>query len=269
LETKLNKYVIGAGGLVVAGLAFAGGLMATSLAPNSNAAPEIVALDTAATSPDQAAFDSQIRDFLQRNPEVVIEAQQRYAEIQAADEAKAVQAAMATFAPRLTTDPGLPVLGNPNGSKVVVEFFDYNCGYCRRAHEDVLALKASDPEIKIVLRPFPILGPESQQAHVVASAFHALMPQKYTEFHDALLTSPGTVDEGAAMAAAKSLGADETMLRAEMAKTSVNDNFGKTYEIANGLKITGTPTYVIGNTVLPGAVGLEAMKSAVAQLATN
>ncbi|MBR7518288.1 thioredoxin domain-containing protein, partial [Mycobacterium tuberculosis] len=75
------------------------------------------------------------------------------------------------------------VFGNPKGDVTVVEFFDYNCGYCKRALPDMDALLKSDPKLRFVMKEFPILGPDSTKAHIVAKAFKALMPEKYLEFH--------------------------------------------------------------------------------------
>ena len=84
-----------------------------------------------------------------------------------------------------------PVVGNPNGKVTIVEFYDYNCGFCKRALEDMRELTAADPDLRFVLKEFPILGPDSQKAHIVASAFQRLMPEKYEEFHMQLLGSQG------------------------------------------------------------------------------
>jgi protein-disulfide isomerase len=261
----MKKLVMIAGGALIACGAFAAGLVVPSLVPSPAAEPEVVSL----ASEDQGPLDAEIRSFLERHPEVVIEAQNRHAQLQADEAAKLVRVTLEENRSQLAGDPGLPVIGNPDGKRTIIEFFDYNCGYCRRAHEDMLALKEAYPDLRIVLRPFPILGPESMQAHVVASAFHVLMPEKYAEFHDALLTSPGTNDEASAIEAAKALGADEALLRAEMAKTSINDGFSRTYALAGKLQITGTPSYVVGDEVIGGAVGFDSLSAALKNVATN
>ena len=108
------------------------------------------------------------------------------------------------------------IVGNPNGKVTIVEFFDYNCGYCKRAIEDMQAMTAADPDLRFVLKEFPILGPDSQKASVVSMAFHNLMPEKYGEFHNQLLGGHGRAGEATAIKIAVSLGADEAKLREAM-----------------------------------------------------
>ncbi|TGV95642.1 DsbA family protein, partial [Mesorhizobium sp. M2D.F.Ca.ET.145.01.1.1] len=97
------------------------------------------------------------------------------------------------------------VVGNPNGKVTIVEFYDYNCGFCKRAIEDMRALTKSDPDLRFVLKEFPILGPDSQKASVVSMAFHLMMPEKYGEFHTALLGGQGRATEATAIKIALSL----------------------------------------------------------------
>jgi protein-disulfide isomerase len=263
---SMNKYAVGLGAIAVAAAAFYAGVSSSV----KTSGPEVVALDTPSSVDGDAAIDQSIRDFLARHPEVVVEAQQKYAQIQADKEAVEAKNAVAENRSKLISDPASPIVGNPNGKITLVEFFDYNCGYCRKAHEDMLVVQTANPEVKIVLQPFPILGPDSTAAHVVAAAFNALYPAKYPEFHSAILSAPEKADEASVMDIAKSLGGEETAIRAEMAKPTVNDGFNRTYALANALKITGTPTYVIGEEIVSGAVGVEALNAGIKSIsATN
>ena len=259
----MNKYAIGFGAIAVAGAAFFAGVSA-SVNPSE---PQVVALE--ASNDGIAAIDQSIRDFLERHPEVVVEAQQKYAQIQAEEEAAAVKNAVVENRAKLTADPSLPVVGNPSGKITLVEFFDYNCGYCRKAHEDMLVVQKANPDVKIVLQPFPILGPDSSAAHVVAAAFNALYPAKYPEFHSAILSAPEKADEASVMEIAIGFGGDEAALRLAMAKPSVNEGFNRTYALANALKITGTPTYVIGDDIVSGAVGVEALNAGIQSISAS
>jgi protein-disulfide isomerase len=260
----MNKYIAGVAAIAIAGAAFFAGVSA-SVQPTG---PEVVSLEP--NSVGDAEIDQSIRDFLVRHPEVVVEAQQKYAQIQADKEAADAKSAVAENRSKLIADPSSPIVGNPNGKITLVEFFDYNCGYCRKAHEDMLVVQKANPEVKIVLQPFPILGPDSTAAHIVAAAFNALYPAKYPEFHSAILGAPEKADETTVMEIAKSLGADETALRAAMAKPAVNEGFNRTYALANALKITGTPTYVIGDEIVSGAVGVDALTAGIKSIsATN
>jgi protein-disulfide isomerase len=145
-----------------------------------------------------------------------------------------------------------------------VEFYDYNCGFCKRAMEDMRALTKDDPDLRFVLKEFPILGPDSQKASVVSMAFHKMMPEKYGEFHNALLGGQGRATEAAAMKVAVSLGADEAKLRQAMKDPAIQEVFSKTYDLANKLTITGTPSYVVGNEVVFGALGQEVLAQKIA-----
>ncbi|RUY61818.1 DsbA family protein, partial [Mesorhizobium sp. M7A.F.Ca.CA.001.13.1.1] len=151
------------------------------------------------------------------------------------------------------------VVGNPTGKVTIVEFYDYNCGFCKRAIDDMKALTKTDPDLRFVLKEFPILGPDSQKASVVSMAFHLMHPEKYGEFHNALLGGQGRATEAAAMKVALSLGADEAALREKMKDPTINEALAKTYDLANKLAITGTPSYVVGNEVVFGALGQEVL----------
>jgi protein-disulfide isomerase len=262
----MNKYAIGLGAIVLAGGAFFAGI-SSKVKP---AEPEVVSMDSPVAAEGDAAIDQSIRDFLARHPEVVVEAQQKYAQIQADKEALEAKSAVAENRSKLISDPSSPIVGNPDGKITLVEFFDYNCGYCRKAHEDMLTVQKNNPDMKIVLQPFPILGPDSTAAHMVAAAFNSLYPAKYPEFHSAILSAPEKADEASVMDIAKSLGGDEAAIRLAMAKPTVNEGFTRTYALANALKITGTPTYVIGDEIVSGAVGVEALTAGIKSIsATN
>jgi len=160
-------------------------------------------------------------------------------------------------------DPDAPVLGNPKGDVTVVEFFDYNCTYCRHALPDMQAMLKKDTNVRFVLKEFPILGPDSVAAHKVADAFRRLAPAKYADFHVALLSSEGRASEDSAIAVAGSLGVSEDKIRAEMAKSPNDGIVQATYQLASSLGISGTPSYVIGNELVPGAVGLDDLEAKV------
>ncbi len=158
-----------------------------------------------------------MRDYLLANPELLLEVQQAL-EAKQKEEQRVAQ--LGDHQGRQGRDLQFRaidgVVGNPNGKVTIVEFYDYNCGYCKRAIEDMQALTAADPDLRFVLKEFPILGPDSQKAHVVSMAFRKLMPEKYGEFHNQLLGGQGRAGEASAIKIAVSLGADETKLREEM-----------------------------------------------------
>ncbi len=130
----------------------------------------------------------------------------------------------------------------------------------------MLDLTKANPDVRFVLKEFPILGPDSQRAHIVGQAFQHLMPEKYGEFHVRLMGSAGRATEESAIKLAVSLGADEAALREEMKDPKIADVFNRTYEIANQLGITGTPSYVVGEEVVFGALGRDVLEQKIANL---
>ncbi|MBN9074018.1 MAG: DsbA family protein [Rhizobiales bacterium] len=220
--------------------------------------------EDAAASMSKSDVEKIVRDYLVANPEILEEMQaaldakhkeaERIAQTQTIQDNKA----------ELFASVHDGIVGNPDGKVSIVEFYDYNCGFCKRALEDMQALTAADPDLRFVLKEFPILGPDSQKAHIVASAFQRLMPEKYAEFHNRFLGGQGRATEASAMKLALELGADEAKLREEMKDPAIGDNFSKTYELANKLAITGTPSYVVGNEVVFGALGKDVLEQKIA-----
>jgi protein-disulfide isomerase len=156
-------------------------------------------------------------------------------------------------------------LGNEQGDVSLVEFFDYNCGYCKRALPDMLTLLKDDPKLKVVLKEFPILGPGSVEAARVAIAVRMQDPtgQKYLAFHRELLGSAGPASKEKALAAAKDQGLDMTRLEKDVASDEVATTLDEDMKLAGALGIHGTPGYVIGNDVVVGAVGLAALQAKI------
>jgi protein-disulfide isomerase len=174
-------------------------------------------------------------------------------------------AAVASNAAALFSSPHQVVLGNPDGDVTLVEFFDYSCGFCKRALPDMTALLKDDPKLKIVLKEFPILGPGSVTAARVAIAARMQDPggQKYLTFHRELLGENGPASEDKALAAAKDQGFDLARLKQDMASEEVAATLGENTKLASALGITGTPGYVVGKNVVLGAVGLATLKGRI------
>ncbi|MBN9021522.1 MAG: DsbA family protein [Rhizobiales bacterium] len=205
-----------------------------------------------------------IRDYLLANPEVIrdaIDALQRKQ-----DEADRVAQATTIDNNRelLFSSPRQVVMGNPDGDVTLVEFFDYNCGYCRRAQEDMHRLIEGDPNLRIVLKEFPVLGEGSMQAAQVSVAVRMLAPEKAADFHEALLMQSGAVDTEVALAVAESLGLDRAALETEMRSDEVRATIGESYALAEQLQLTGTPSYVTSGEVAIGAIGFDALKDKIA-----
>ncbi|MGC4027136.1 MAG: DsbA family protein [Mesorhizobium sp.] len=214
---------------------------------------------------ERPAMGESIRNYLLANPELIAEMQTALEEKQKEEQRLASLDTIKNASAEIFNSPADAVVGNPQGKTTIVEFYDYNCGFCRRAIEDMQALTTSDPNLRFVLKELPILGPDSQRAHIVSQAFHRLMPEKYAEFHNRLLGGGGgRATEQSAILVATSLGVDEAALRAEMKKPEVIQTLQKNFELADRLQITGTPSYVIGDEVVFGALGQQVLTEKIA-----
>ena len=252
LGSMLGGAAIGAA-LVAAGIAWAP--MPVS------AAGEDEARDFSRTEIEQI-----VREYLIANPEVMLEVQDALEAKQRDQQQVAQLEAIRGASDEIFNSPHDGVYGNPDAKYTLVEFFDYNCGYCKRALGDMLEMTKANPDVRFVLKEFPILGPDSQRAHIVAQAFQHIMPEKYAEFHTSLLGAAGRATEESAIKLALSLGADEAALREAMKDPKIADVFNRTFEIANQLGITGTPSYVVGEEVVFGALGRDVLEQKIANL---
>jgi protein-disulfide isomerase len=212
-------------------------------------------------------IETVVRDYLIAHPEVLEEASAELGRRQAVAEVTKQQAAVQKHADALFNSPHGVVLGNPKGDVNFVEFFDYNCGYCKRALGDMLDLMKSDPNLRVTLKEFPVLSPGSVEAARVAIAVHMQDPsgKKYLEFHKNLLTGHGQADKARALAAAKEAGADMARLEKDLSNPQINEILKENFKIAEDMGLTGTPSYVIGKDVVVGAVGLADLTKKVAQ----
>jgi protein-disulfide isomerase len=206
-----------------------------------------------------------IKDYLLKNPEVLQEAIAELDKKQAAAESEKHKVAVKANAKLLFGSSRQVTLGNLQGDVTMVEFFDYNCGYCKRALTDMMELMKADPKLRVVLKEFPVLGPASVEAAQVATAVRMQdrTGKKYLEFHQKLLTGRGQVDRARAVAAAKDVGLDMARLEKDMASDEVRLSLAESMELAEKLGLNGTPSYVIGPDVVIGAVGAAALKEKV------
>jgi protein-disulfide isomerase len=206
-----------------------------------------------------------VREYLIKHPEVLQEAMNELEKKQAADEAVKNQAAVKDNAEAIFNSPRQVVIGNPQGDVTFVEFFDYNCGYCKRAMDDMFAMMKADPKLKVVLKEFPVLGPGSVEAARVAVAVRMQdkTGKKYVEFHQKLMTGRGQADKARALAVAKEIGLDMARLEKDLTSDEVKLTLEESLKLAEKLGLNGTPSYVIGSNVVIGAVGLEKLKESV------
>jgi protein-disulfide isomerase len=211
----------------------------------------------------QSQVESIIRNYLIAHPEIVRDA---IDELQRREDASAqtVQTqAIRENAATLFDSKREVVLGNAKGDVTLVEFFDYNCTYCRRAHADMLTLIKQDPNLRVVLKEFPILGDGSVAAAQVAVAVLLTAPEKYAAFHDELITDRGQADGNKALAVAADIGLDPKALKALANSDEVKANITEANDLAQKLDVSGTPSYATKLKVVVGAVGLDELKAAV------
>ena len=228
------------------------------------ALPQAARADEFSTS-QRGEVERIVRDYLLAHPEVIQEAMTELERRQSAADAEKHKAAVKQYSQSLFTSPRQVVLGNPNGNVTFVEFFDYNCGYCKRAMDDMLTLMNDDPKLKVVLKEFPVLGPGSVEAAQIAVAVRMQdkTGKKYLEFHQKLLGGRGQADKARALAVAKDIGLDMSRLDKDLASPEVKATLQESFKLAEALGLNGTPSYVIGENVVVGAVGLDALKEKV------
>lgn len=229
-------------------------------------APSLAMAETKSFSAaDKAAIEDIIKNYLTKDhPEVIMQGVQ---EMQRRDQeaaAEKAQNAVKNYKDKLFNDPNTPVGGNPKGDVSIVEFFDFQCGYCKMSEEAIEKLLKEDGKVKFYYKDFPILGPVSVIASKAAIA--SVAQGKYVPFHDALMNKKGHFDnEDAVMAVAKEIGLDVEKLKKDMAdpKTEkiINDNLA----LGNQVGVRGTPMFIIGEKIVPGAMQYDQMKDAVAE----
>lgn len=218
-----------------------------------------------AASPDAENLGPAIEKYLMSDPEVLARVAVALDQKRKAEAVKKTAALVSANSKAIFDAPGEVVVGNPKGDVTLVEMFDYNCSFCRGALPDLVGLVAADKNLRLVLRQFPILGPDSVAAAKVAVAV-GRTDADYWAFHQALYQSRGTVTAETALAEAKALGLDPERLKAEAAKPDVTNVIQSSYDLANTLGIGGTPTYIIGDEVIPGAVPIDELKSRIANM---
>lgn len=207
-----------------------------------------------------------IRQYLIENPEIMIEVQSALEKKQAAQQVEKSAAIIEQNRDSIFQSKNDVVLGNPNGSITIVEFFDYNCHYCKQALADMDSIIEKDKDIRFVLKEFPILGPESVAVHKVADAFRLLAPEKYSDFHYKLLGSTDRATEETAMSIASELGVSEADIKEKMKTAPSKQRVMDVYNLAQKLGISGTPAYIVGNENISGAVGVEILNEKVANI---
>ncbi len=219
----------------------------------------------AETTPDQKReIERIVRDYILTNPEVIEKALMALEEKRREEERAAQAKAVTELRDQIVNSQHQAVVGNPKGAVTVVEFFDYNCGYCKRALGDMLALADSNPDLRIVMKEFPILSEGSVEAARISVAVKDIAPKSYLDFHSELLTRPGPADRAKAVQVARDLGLDVAALEKAAQERSVQENLVEVQQLARALGISGTPTYVVGEELVFGAVGFDELQQKIA-----
>jgi protein-disulfide isomerase len=213
---------------------------------------------------DKAAIEDIIKTYLTKeHPEVLVDAMQ---EMQKRDQASAEaksEIAIKSATDKIYNNPDTPVGGNPKGDVTVVEFFDYQCGYCKMAEADAEKLLKEDKNVKFIYKDFPILGPASSQAAKVAMAAAMQGTPKYIKLHDALMAQKEHLNEDMVYKAAKEAGLDVEKLKKDMASDKVAKEVQANLDLGSEVGVRGTPMFIIGENVYPGAMQYDQLKKAV------
>jgi protein-disulfide isomerase len=207
-----------------------------------------------------------IKDYLIAHPEVLQQAVAELEKRQQAAEAEKARSAIKNHSEALFNSTRQVVVGNPKGDVTLVEFFDYNCGYCKHALADLLEMMKTDSNLRVVLKEFPVLGAPSVEAAQVAVAVRMQDKtggKKYLEFHQKLLGGRGQVDKARALAAAKEVGLDMARLEKDLSSDEVKQTLEESMKLAEALGLNGTPSYVAGSDVVVGAVGAATLREKV------
>src|SRR3954447_5856945 len=240
---------------------FRGAALGLSLviAPALATAPALAAEFSAE---QRQAIESIVRDYLIKNPDVMLEVLEAAKEKIRNDAEAQRTAALTERRQEIFADPNAPVVGNPQGDVTLVEFFDYRCPYCKQVAPAIESLLGEDKKLRIVYKEFPVLGPESVTASRAALA--ARKQGKYEALHRTLLDMKGQINEAAILNAAKSVGLDVETLKRDMQAPEIDAMLQANQQLAAALDIHGTPGFVIGDEIVPGAVGVDALRQMIA-----
>lgn len=242
---------------------FASGALAASFIgfAHGASAGEPISQERRFDSAQRRDIERIVHDYLVKHPEVIVEAMQALDEKQASEEKAQQDKVISENRAAIYNDPDAYVAGNPKGDVTVVEFFDYQCGYCKRAFGPLMDTLKKDGNVRLVLKEFPILGPES----VVAShaAIASKKQGKYFEFHQALFRHKGELSDDSIMQIAASVGINTAQLKRDMADPKIEKQINRDYELAHALAIKGTPGFIIGGKVNAGALDADEFAAAI------
>jgi protein-disulfide isomerase len=203
-----------------------------------------------------------VKDYIQANPEAIIKSLTEYQQKAQKNQDAEAQKNVISKKDELENDATTPVAGNPKGDVTIVEFFDYSCGYCKKVFPYLTELLKEDPNVKLVLKEFPILGPNSLLASQAALAVNIINPAKYVDFHNALMKERVS-GKDAILKIAGDLGLDTAAISAKMDSPEVAAIIEKNRKLAGDIGVHGTPAFVINGEFIPGAIEYDEMKQRV------
>jgi len=213
------------------------------------------------TGAGNAALGKSIRAYLMANPEVLVDAMAELEKKQDSQRENVAQKAIQQNQSELLRDPETPVAGNAQGDVTIVEFSDYQCPYCKKAHMAVKSVVAADSKVKLVYKDLPILGEASKVAALAALA--SVRQGKHDAFHDALMLNTAKLDDDLIFRIASSVGLDVAQLQKDMQDPKIRDVIARNMALAEELGVRGTPAFVIGKQFVPGAVDAKALQQLV------
>jgi len=217
--------------------------------------------ESAALSPGQvAAVEALVHDYLRDHPEVVNDALKKLVQQQRAAEEERRKLNIRALAKELKDDPGSPV-ANAGGDVTIVEFFDYECPYCKAMAPKLHDLIDKDKKVRFVFKEYPVLGPISDYA--ARAALASRNQDKYLEFHFAMMAVRGQMNEDMVLATAKEVGIDIERLQMDMTATEIDDIIKRNKRLAEGINIQGTPNFIVEETLIPGAVDISYIKELI------
>lgn len=208
------------------------------------------------------AIQGVVHDYLLSHPEVLVQALTEAEKKLRRDARDNAQQALASHQPQVFDDPATPVGGNPEGDATIVEFFDYNCPYCKAVEPSLERLLARDHDLRILYKEFPVLGPESVVA--ARAALAARRQGKYVAFHDAMMALKGPFDDARIYQVASSVGLDPARLRRDMKAPQIAAELKANFALADALDVHGTPTFIIGRHIVPGAIDIASIERLLA-----
>jgi protein-disulfide isomerase len=217
-------------------------------------------------SPEQRKeVQEMIGDYLRANPQIILESVRAMQQREKDQEKQQGLQNLVAYRELILNDPTSPVGGNPKGDVTIVEFFDYNCGYCKRVFPTLKKLMAEDKNLRVVFKEFPILSPQSELAARAALAAWRQDKTKYMEIHRLFIELKGGFTESRILRLATKMGLDIKQLKIDMRSSTMNKVINGNRQLAQQLGITGTPGFIIGNKIVPGAVDLATLKALIAE----